>query len=144
MPLAAHHCNVLRQVINETSQTYPNESLIKLLLTVTNKRAGRGSRISLLFTPPENLRCGIQDGVGCSRPLLRVLAFTHIPHIRCHRASPVKWQWIAGVALNGEQAPQAMGMTNQLRFACWGKYVPVHSAHKKLAFMRNFCDCFDI
>lgn len=38
MPLAAHHCDVLRQVINETSQTYPNESLIKLLLTVTNTK----------------------------------------------------------------------------------------------------------
>lgn len=38
MPLAAHHCNVLRLVINAISQTYPNESLIKLLLTVTNIR----------------------------------------------------------------------------------------------------------
>lgn len=47
MPLAAHHCNVLRLVINTISQTYPNESLIKLLLTVINikecLREGAGS-----------------------------------------------------------------------------------------------------
>lgn len=47
MPLAAHHCNVLRLVINSISQTYPNESLIKLLLTVTNIREVLGKEQDL-------------------------------------------------------------------------------------------------
>lgn len=50
MPLAAHHCNVLRLVINAISQTYPNESLIKLLLTVINikeLREGKEQDLSL-------------------------------------------------------------------------------------------------
>lgn len=141
MPLAAHHCNVLRLVINVISQTYPNESLIKLPLPVTNIKEllgeGAGSPSSSYHLKT--------SGVAFKMTLAaRGLSHGCLPSHRSLRASPMKWQWIAAVALNGEQAPQATEMTNPLRFTCWRKYVFVYNAHKKLTFLRAFWGCFGI
>lgn len=138
MPLAAHHCNVLRLVINAISQTYPNESLIKLLLAVTDIK-------ELLGEGAGSPSCSYHvktSGVAFKM----VLAAPGLSH-RClpsHESLTLGvwehhlWNDSGLLSLNGEQAPQAMEMTNSLRFAFWGKYVSVCNYHNKLTFMRTF------
>lgn len=91
MPLAAHHCNVLRLVINAISQTYPNESLIKLLLTVTNIKELLGEGAGSLSWPYHPKTSGVAFKKVLTAPgLSRVFAFTQIPYIKCLRTSPMK------------------------------------------------------
>lgn len=87
MPLAAHDCNVLRLVINVISQTSPNESLIKLLLTVPNIKEllgeGAGS--------PSCLYHLNTSGVAFKLTLAaQVLSHGCLPSHRSLRASPLK------------------------------------------------------
>lgn len=91
MPLAAHHCNVLRLMINAISQTYPNESLIKLLLTVRNIKELLGEGAGSLSWSYHPKTSGVAFKKLLAAPGLSwVLAFIQISYIKCLRTSPMK------------------------------------------------------